>query len=1190
MAAELFEEKEIFNRARLIAAPEERAAYLQEACGDHPAAMHRLGELLRVYEEERSFLESSPVGHTATIDAPITECPGAIIGPYKLLEQIGEGGFGLVFMAEQHQPVRRKVALKILKPGMDTRQVIARFEAERQALALMDHPNIARVLEAGETGSGRPHFVMELVKGVPITDYCDQNRLTTQERLVLFTHVCHAVQHAHHKGIIHRDLKPSNVMVTLHDGVPVVKVIDFGIAKALGQQLTDKTLFTGFAQMVGTPMYMSPEQAQLSGLDIDTRSDIYSLGVLLYELLAGITPFDKERLRTAGYDEMRRIIREEDPPTPSTRLSSLGPSAVTVSAERQSDPKRLCRLLRGELDWIVMKALDKDRTRRYQTANELARDVERYLHDEPVAACPPSAWYRFGKFTRRHKAGLQIAAAAALVLLLAVGGVTWALLDRAARRTELSTRMAETEQTVNAALVQTDQWRKQAGEVPSATSQEADAVLALWRQAEASLAQAEAALKTGMADERLRQRVLDVQQQIEKQLAQARRTANLFHGLDDARMARQMSIRNNLDVSDSPAKYAAAFAAYGLEVTSGRTEELARRIRAEQPAIREALIVALEDWWQLNLGMIVKSPNPMRVIAATADDDPWRRQFRAAAAGKDATALRALSGQARRLSLPSSSLNLLAGRLFSQGDREEAVDLLRWARGRHLTDFWIHFDLGSCLIKSEDNSPAILEEAIGCFRTALALHPAAVAAHHNLGVVLYRRKRLDEAILSLRKAIDLDPKYAHGHNDLGLALAAKRQWDEAIAEYSKAIDLDPRYAEAHDSLGIVLLARNHLEEAIAEHRKAIDLDPKFAPAHSNLGTALRRKNQVEEAIAEFKKAIDLDPRLAPPHNDLGAALSDKNQMEEAIAEYKKAIDLDPTLVLAHHNLGTALFRKNQVEGAIAEFKKAIDLDPKLAPVHHNLGTALRRKNQVEEAIAEYKKAIDLDPKDAMAHLNLGITLRSRNQVAEAIAEYKKAIDIDPRLAPAHNELGAALSSNNQVDEAIDEYKKAIDLDPGLRCPTKTSAPLSTARTRWKRPSRNTRRLSTSIPSSRRPTTTSPAHCWARASWKRPSANARRPSSSTPSSHWPTACSAIACTSKTSWTRRSPNTGRRSSSTPSAQKPAKTSGTHFGPRTSGTRRSPNSARPSIFNRSMPRRTVRWPVFFAHRASYRLLSIS
>ena len=394
--------KAIFLEALDCKGVDELRRFLDQACGTDPALRPRVEELLRAHQDAGAFLGGAEQ-QDATRDQPVAERPGTIIGPYKLLEQIGEGGFGLVFMAEQQQPVRRKVALKILKPGMDTRQVIARFEAERQALALMDHPNIARVLDAGETGSGRPHFVMELVKGVPITDYCDQNRLTTRERLALFTHVCHAVQHAHHKGIIHRDLKPSNVMVTLHDGVPVVKVIDFGIAKALGQQLTDKTLFTGFAQMVGTPMYMSPEQAQLSGLDIDTRSDIYSLGVLLYELLAGMTPFDKERLRTVGYDEMRRIIREEDPPSPSTRLSTLGQAAVTVSAERQSDPKRLCRLLRGELDWIVMKALEKDRNRRYETANELARDVDRYLKDEPVQACPPSAWYRFRKFTRRHK-------------------------------------------------------------------------------------------------------------------------------------------------------------------------------------------------------------------------------------------------------------------------------------------------------------------------------------------------------------------------------------------------------------------------------------------------------------------------------------------------------------------------------------------------------------------------------------------------------------------------------------------------------------------------------------------------------------------------------------------------------------------------------------------------------------------
>ena len=419
--------------------------------------------------------------------------------------------------------------------------------------------------------------------------------------------------------------------------------------------------------MVGTPLYMSPEQAQLSCLDVDTRSDIYSLGVLLYELLTGTTPLDKERLCAAGYDEMRRIIREEEPPRPSTRLSTLGLAATTAATRRQSDPHRLSGLLRGELDWIVMKALEKDRNRRYETANSMARDVERYLHDEPVLACPPSAWYRLRKFTRRHKVGLRITAACCPGVAPGSRRRHLALLDRAARRVELSTRMAETEQTVNAALIKTDQWREQAGEAPNATSQEADAVLALWRQAEASLAQAETALKTGTADDRLRQRVLDVRQQIDEQRAQARRTANLFHDLDDARMARSIWIETHFDYAGAITKYAAALAAYGLEVKPGRTEELARQIRAEQPAIREALIVALDDWARQRLVLqklepaMLEPAKMVEAIATAADDDPWRQQFRIAATARDAAALRALSGQARRLSLPPSSLHA-AGR------------------------------------------------------------------------------------------------------------------------------------------------------------------------------------------------------------------------------------------------------------------------------------------------------------------------------------------------------------------------------------------------------------------------------------------------------------------------------------------------------------------------------------------------
>jgi serine/threonine protein kinase/tetratricopeptide (TPR) repeat protein len=383
--------------------------------------------------------EASPVGHDRTLSLSIhlTEKPGDKISHYKLLQQIGEGGCGVVYMAEQEEPVRRRVALKVIKLGMDTKQVIARFEAERQALALMDHPNIAKVLDAGATETGRPFFVMELVRGIRITDYCDQNNLSTRDRLGLFVDVCRAIQHAHQKGVIHRDIKPSNILVTSHDGVPLPKVIDFGIAKATNnQRLTDKTLFTAFEQFIGTPAYMSPEQAEMSALDVDTRSDIYALGVLLYELLTGRTPFDAKRLLEAGFDEIRRIIREEEPPRPSTRISTLDVSEQTTVARHQgSEPPRLIHLVAGDLDWIVMKAMEKDRTRRYETANGLAVDIARFLCDEPIVARPPSSLYRFQKLVRRNKLAVAAATAVICALILGLGIATWQFLrERQARQ------------------------------------------------------------------------------------------------------------------------------------------------------------------------------------------------------------------------------------------------------------------------------------------------------------------------------------------------------------------------------------------------------------------------------------------------------------------------------------------------------------------------------------------------------------------------------------------------------------------------------------------------------------------------------------------------------------------------------------------------------------------------------------
>src|SRR5213596_3043646 len=438
------QEETLFDAARKLTDPVQRKAFLDAACADNPELRRRLDILLSAEPHADKFFEEGSVSLSAPSDPaapvpqesrasgtvrvtlPSEEPPGARIGHYKLREKLGEGGCGVVYVAEQEEPVRRRVALKVIKPGMDTRQVVARFEAERQALAIMDHPNIAKVLDAGTTENGRPYFVMELVRGIRITDYCDQNHLDTTQRLELFIQVCHAVQHAHQKGIIHRDLKPSNILVTLHDGEPVPKVIDFGIAKATQGRLTDGTVFTQFEQMIGTPLYMSPEQAEMSGLDIDTRSDIYSLGVLLYELLTGRTPFDPEKLMRQGLAEMRRAIREQEPPKPSTFVSTMAADArTTVAQHRQVDSVKLLGQIRGDLDWIVMKCLEKDRSRRYDTANGLAADLKRHLNNEPVIARPPTTAYRLQKLIRRNKLAFAAGTAIATSLVIGIAASVW---------------------------------------------------------------------------------------------------------------------------------------------------------------------------------------------------------------------------------------------------------------------------------------------------------------------------------------------------------------------------------------------------------------------------------------------------------------------------------------------------------------------------------------------------------------------------------------------------------------------------------------------------------------------------------------------------------------------------------------------------------------------------------------------
>src|SRR5262245_12605661 len=451
---DLTSEKSIFLQAAGLG-PAARAVFLDDACGHDPSARVRVEALLAAHD--RLGGDTPPLSGldspTAILEPLATEQPGTVIaGRYRLVEQVGEGGMGTVWMAQQTEPVKRLVAVKLIKPGMDSKQVLVRFEAERQALALMDHPNIARVFDGGMMvhAQGRPYFVMELVKGIPITRYCDEHHLTLRQRLELFIPVCQAVQHAHQKGIIHRDLKPSNVLVALYDpGAPgVPKVIDFGVAKATGQQLTEQTLHTTFGAVVGTVEYMSPEQATFNQLDIDTRSDIYSLGVLLYELLVGSTPFNKKDLESEGLLEMLRVIREQEPAKPSTKLSTED-RLPALAANRGTEPARLTRLVRGDLDWIVMKALEKDRNRRYETANALASDIQRYLADEPVAAGPPATWYRMRKFVRRNKGAVLAVSLLLFALVAGIAGTSWGLWRADRSRRDAQNRLEQLERGVD---------------------------------------------------------------------------------------------------------------------------------------------------------------------------------------------------------------------------------------------------------------------------------------------------------------------------------------------------------------------------------------------------------------------------------------------------------------------------------------------------------------------------------------------------------------------------------------------------------------------------------------------------------------------------------------------------------------------------------------------------------------------
>jgi serine/threonine protein kinase/tetratricopeptide (TPR) repeat protein len=870
------DEEAIFQVARNIEIREVRSAYLDQVCGTDRGLRDRLEALLSVYEREKSFLESPPRNSdgSATVDVPPrAEGPGTVIGPYKLLEQIGEGGMGIVYMAEQIKPVRRKVALKIIKPGMDTKQVIARFDAERQALAMMEHPNIARVLDAGTTESRRPFFVMELVKGIPITDYCDRNRLPIEDRLELFVLVCQALQHAHQKGVIHRDLKPSNVLVTMIDGAAAPKIIDFGVAKAMGQQLTERTLYTGFAQLIGTPLYMSPEQAEFSGVDVDTRSDIYALGVLLYELLTGTTPFDADTFRTAAYDEIRRIIREQEPPKPSTRISTLAASATTVSASRKCDPVSLRKLIRGELDWIVMKALEKDRNRRYETASGLAADVRRYLDDEPVQACPPSVWYRVRKFASRNRRSLATTAVV-LVSGLVIGCVLLSV------QLQNVSRVREIGQEVRQALV------------GARTAIEArDLTLASQRVAEAQgrLGSDAASLPALDAE------IGGIRREIEARQADAACFAQL--------------LKEASDVQDKMS--------YGFEL--GGPDGLQSGRRAAEEVLGLYGILTDKDWLSRLESCYLTADQKQQVretayvtLVSLADylvrwpglrEDP-----------KSVSRSLDLLQLAQAFHQPTRALYFVRARCRrAQGDTSAAAEDEKQFKAAVARTAWDYFLPGHTAGWSGD-----LDEAVRSYRAALTLQPN----HYNSLFFLALRfatklKRVPEAIQLFTACIALRPDHWITYCNRGLCYRDLGQWDDAITDLRQAGRLRPDDYRPHVGLCLALVQKGRVDEAIAECREAVRLRPDMAWIHNKLAWTLTRFHNAKvrdpaEAVEHARRAVELAPQQAYSLNTLGVAHYRAEDWKAAIEALEKAEALEPDtnfafngffLAMAHWKLG-----------------------------------------------------------------------------------------------------------------------------------------------------------------------------------------------------------------------------------------------------------------------------------------------
>jgi tetratricopeptide (TPR) repeat protein/serine/threonine protein kinase len=1034
-----------------ITSAEERAAFIERSCGDDPKLRQQVQDLVDAHFRAGSFLEQPADGRNVTgpflpaagdATGTLSEGPGSRIGPYKLLQLLGEGGMGAVWMAEQSEPVRRRVAVKVIKPGMDSAQVVARFEAERQALALMDHPNIARVLDAGSTPQGRPFFVMELVKGTSITHYCDEHQLTPRQRLELFVPVCQAIQHAHQKGIIHRDVKPSNVLIAPYDGRAVVKVIDFGIAKAIGQQLTERTLFTVFGAVIGTPEYMSPEQAELNNQDIDTRTDVYSLGVLLYELLTGTPPLQREQLEKATFLEVLRLVREAETPRPSVRLSTTE-ALPQVAAKRGVEPGQLTKLIRGELDWIVLKALEKDRNRRYDSANGFAMDVQRYLADEPVQACPPSASYRLRKFVRKNRRALAVALVVFVAALSSAGAGIWWLMKqaelehaedvrRAVAEAEGREKRAATEREVGVAVQEAKGLQQQHR----------------WKEALSSIRRAELLLagNEGVAPsvaERVHRCQADLQmaQELEQIQMQAASDTFVEYRTRKKRPGRRpadapLQIGGYVDSKPTREAFAKAFTEYGLDFATCSVPEAAERVQGS--SIREELMGALDLWVAITPREAAERPKLDAVGMELWRQNPWRKEFAAASRARDREAVEKLVSSPETASLPAGTLSMVSNVLQSMDDFPRAVEALREAQ-RHAPDqFWVNVSLAFLLVQGQ---PAQWQEAAGYLRVAVALRPSTAMPHLLLGVALSEIGDVHGAAVEFAVAGELEPGNVSAHVNHGRMLITLSKPLEAEAAFRKALEADPNVAEGLTTLGVALMQQNKPTEALPLLQKAIRLGPDLAEAQLNMGKYYESEGKRDIAFGYYQQALGLDPKLPEAHNNVGACLMAQGKFEEALKHVQMAVELKPDYALAHLNYGNALQQLKQEAVAEGEWRNAIELDPNLADAHGNLGTMLARRGDYTKAIEYLRRAVGLNPANHLARQNLqeaeyqrriteGMALATKQgKLAEAEAAFRKAVAINPMRWKAHFNLGLALFQQGKWPDAEASYKKVIELQP-----------------------------------------------------------------------------------------------------------------------------------------------------------------